>query len=173
MSAIREDSVYAALSRAYNLIDANIHNDFHKQIEFRKQTVLADETLTKDQKSEAVKILNESYDRDKLLYNEGIKRICEDCNQECLATTFCELCVRNYLKANFSNWTSGNKHIDNLIQECQIKALMPSMVVEWIPYDNLKNIEYLTEGGFSKIYTAGWIDGCYCEWDSEKQQLTR
>ena len=31
-----------------------------------------------------------------------------NCNQEFLATTYCEFCVRNYLKANFSNWTSGN-----------------------------------------------------------------
>ena len=119
MSAIREDLVYVALYRAYNLVDYNIHDDIHKQTEFVKQTVLADESLTKDEKAEAIKILNETYDRNKLLYNEGMKRICENCNQKCLATTYCELCIRNYLQANFSNWTSGNEFIDNLMRECQ------------------------------------------------------
>ncbi|GBC32137.2 kinase-like domain-containing protein [Rhizophagus irregularis DAOM 181602=DAOM 197198] len=54
-----------------------------------------------------------------------------------------------------------------------MESLMPNMVVEWIPYSNLEDIKYLTKGGFSEIYTAGWIDGHYDEWDSEKKQLTR
>ena len=79
----------------------------------------------------------------------------------------------NYLKAKFSNWTSGNDDIDNLIQECQMKTLGPDGIVEWIPYDNLQNIEYLTKGGYSEIYTATWIDGIYEEWDSKERQLIR
>src|SRR5204862_1000702 len=118
-------------------------------------------------------LLTKSYDRNKVLFNEGTKRICENCNQECLATLYCEYCVRNYLKANFSNWTSGNDDIDNLIQKCQMESLNPLGIVEWIPYDKLQNIKYLTEGGFSKIYTADWINGRYFEWDSKKQQLKR
>src|SRR4051812_42107621 len=173
MSAIRKNLVYAATFRAHSLIDTNIHNDVHRQHEFKKQTVLADKSLTKDEKTEAVKLLNKNYDYSKVLLNEGTKRICENCNQECLATLYCELCVRNYLKANFSNWTSGNDDINNLIQECQMKTLDPRMIVEWIPYNNLQNIEYLTKGGFSEIYTADLIDGCYFEWDSKKQHLTR
>jgi hypothetical protein len=54
-----------------------------------------------------------------------------------------------------------------------METLTPSKVVEWIPCSNLKNMKYLTKGGFSEIYTADWIDGCYDEWDSEKQQLIR
>ncbi|PKY32160.1 hypothetical protein RhiirB3_450155 [Rhizophagus irregularis] len=50
---------------------------------------------------------------------------------------------------------------------------MPNIVIEWIPYNNIQNIEYLTKGGFAEIYTATWIDGKYKEWDSENQQLQR
>src|SRR5947199_78626 len=82
-----------------------IQDNIHKQYEFRKQTLLTDETLTKDEKTEAIKIISKTYDRSKLVNNEGTKRICENCNQECLATTYCEICIRNHLKANFSNWT--------------------------------------------------------------------
>src|SRR3954452_2889488 len=173
MSVIRKNLVYAAIFCAHSLMDSNIHNDVHKRHEFKKQTVLADKSLTKDEKTEAIKLLNKTYDLNKVLFNVGTKRICENCNQECLATLYCELCVRNYLKANFSNWTSGNDDINNLIQKCQMRTLVPDMIVGWIPYNNLQNIEYLTKGGFSEIYTADWIDGCYFEWDSKKQQLTR
>ena len=124
-------------------------------------------------KTEAIRLIKKDYDSDKVRYNEGEKRICENCSQECLATLFCEICVRNYLKANFSNWTSGNDNIDNLIRECQMKTIDPGKVVEWIPYNNLQNIKYLTEGGYSKIYTADWINGRYFEWNSKKQQLSR
>ena len=173
MSAIREELVDAAYYGVYAQIDYNIYDNTHKQYEFMQQTVLADESLTKDEKTEVIRRLNKDYDRYKVLYNEGTKRICENCNQECLATTYCEICVRNYLKANFSNWTSGNDDIDNLIQSCQMGALEPSKIPEWIPYNNLQNVRYLTEGGCSKIYTADWINGYYYEWDSKEQQLAR
>jgi hypothetical protein len=173
MSIIREELVYAATTRAGMLMDVNIHNDIHKQFEFQRQTVLADKTLTNDEKTFATRFLTKNYDRNKVRENDGTKRICENCNQQCLATLYCEYCVRNYLKENFSNWTSGNDVIDNLIKKCQMETTRPNVIVEWIPYSNLKNIKYLTKGGFSEIYTADWIDGEYDEWDSEKQQLIR
>ncbi|CAB4434788.1 unnamed protein product [Rhizophagus irregularis] len=46
-------------------------------------------------------------------------------------------------------------------------------IVEWIPYNNLQNINYLTKGGFSEIYTAVWTGGSYNKWDSKEKQLKR
>src|SRR5581483_2939369 len=140
MSTIRYNVINAALSRAYNLVDYSIHDDFHKIYEFKKQTIFADESLTKDDKTVIIRDLNKVYDRDKIIYNEGTRRICKNCKQECLATLYCEYCVRDYLKAKFSDWTSGNNEIDNLIQNCQTETLTPSTVVEWIPYYKLQNI---------------------------------
>jgi len=60
-----------------------------------------------------------------------------------------------------------------VIQQCQIETTGPNIVVEWIPYNNLQNIKYLTKGGCSEIYTADWIDGRYDEWDSKNLQLKR
>ncbi|GBC01818.1 hypothetical protein RclHR1_04340015 [Rhizophagus clarus] len=145
MSDIREKLVSDALNRTILLIDLNIYDNFHKVHEFRKQTILADKSLTNDEKSYAIKDLSKTYDKNKIKYNEGTRRICENCNQECLATLFCEYCIQNYLKTNFSNWTSGNYDVDNLIQNC----------------------------GFSNIYTADWIDGRYEEWDFKEQKLIR
>ena len=173
MAAIREELVDAALERSLVLMDNKVYSDIHKQYEFRQETILADKSLTEAEKSEAIRTINKSYDRDKILFNSGTKRVCEDCNNECLATLYCEICIRNYLISNFSNWTSGNDDIDRLIQKCQMETFEPTRVIEWIPYDDLLNIKYLTKGGCSEIYTASWIDGCYFEWDSKGQELIR
>ncbi|CAB4436857.1 unnamed protein product [Rhizophagus irregularis] len=173
MSDIRKELVSAALNRAITSIDYDIYDNFHKRHEFKKQIILTDKSLTNDEKTYAIKELNKTYDKNKIVVNSGTRRICENCNQECLATLYCEYCVQNYLKENFSIWTSGNNDIDNLIKKCQIETLRPNVVIEWIPYNNLQNIEYLTKGGFSEIYTADWIDGKYEEWDSKEQKLIR
>ncbi|CAB4408025.1 unnamed protein product [Rhizophagus irregularis] len=54
-----------------------------------------------------------------------------------------------------------------------METIRPNVIIEWIPYNNLENIKYLTKGGFSEIYTAKWIDGRYEKWDSKVQQLVR
>ncbi|RGB33877.1 kinase-like domain-containing protein [Rhizophagus diaphanus] len=151
MSAIRREAIRAALNKSLAIVDYNVCDDMHKQHTFREQTLLADKSLTEDEKTEAIKELYEIYDRDKIISNSGT----------------------NYLKANFSNWTSGNNDIDNLIQKCQLETIEPDGVIEWIPYNNLQNIKYLTKGSFSEIYTAVWIDGGYEEWNFKKQQLIR
>ncbi|PKY55788.1 hypothetical protein RhiirA4_475501, partial [Rhizophagus irregularis] len=125
MSTIRYELVYATTSRATSLIDYNIHTDNDKCYEFRKQFILTDKLLTDNEKAVAIKRITETYDRNNILSNTGTKRICETCKQECLATLYCEYCVQNYLKDNFSNWTSGNDDIDNLIQKCQMECLGP------------------------------------------------
>ncbi|PKC63694.1 hypothetical protein RhiirA1_422458 [Rhizophagus irregularis] len=45
------------------------------------------------------------------------------------------------------------------------------MIVEWIPYNNFQNIEFLTRGGCADIYTADWIGSRYKNWNPEQQQL--
>ena len=75
MSTIRKELINAAINRATTLIDYNIHNNIHKRHEFQKQTILADESLTKDEKAEALRILIENYDKNKIRYNKGTTRI--------------------------------------------------------------------------------------------------
>jgi hypothetical protein len=173
MMAIRQEKIYAALDRCDALSDVNIYNDMTKRYEFKKQFILDDESLTTDEKTTAVEILTKDYDYFKILHNEGTKRFCEKCQQECLATSYCEHCVRIFLKNNFTRWSSGNNDIDDLIQTCQMETFRPSKIIEWIPYSNLQNILYKTKGGCSEIYSANWIDGPNYEWDSNEQQLKR
>ncbi len=45
--------------------------------------------------------------------------------------------------------------------------------MEWIPYDRLKDIEYLDKGGFSIIYKAIWLDGTIKEWSYGEERWMR
>jgi hypothetical protein len=98
MSNIRRELVNAAYDRAYSLIQ---NDDMHKRFASLKQFILDDETLTKDEKLEAIKRFDGDYDYFKVLKNDGTRRICENCQEKCLATLYCEICIRNVLKANF------------------------------------------------------------------------
>ena len=103
-------------------------------------------------------------------------RFCENCKKEGLVTSYCaycESCIRNFLKKDFSIWTSGNVEMDELIQQCQMKSLTPYNIIEWIPYKDLENIKYLAKGGSGIISRANWIDGYIVSWSHKDNQWKR
>uniref|UniRef100_U9T8A0 Uncharacterized protein n=1 Tax=Rhizophagus irregularis (strain DAOM 181602 / DAOM 197198 / MUCL 43194) TaxID=747089 RepID=U9T8A0_RHIID len=66
MSAIRYESILAAIQKANELTDYyDNYNDLDTQHEFQKQIVLADTSLTENEKTEAIRELNKIYDRNK------------------------------------------------------------------------------------------------------------
>src|ERR1043165_2743039 len=134
MENIRQELVNAALTSVYALTDFSTHVDIDEIFECRRQTIIMDGTLPKGEKLETIRLLTEDYDYDKVLYNEGRKRTCESCKRECLATLYCEHCIRSFLKDHVSDRTSGNNDIDNLIKKCQMEAKTPNSIIEWIPY---------------------------------------
>ena len=77
------------------------------------------------------------------------------------------------LQKNFSNWTSGHKFIDKFIQESQLNAQDKNQVLEWIPYNRFKNIEYFDKGGFGTIYKAIWLDGPILSWSKDEKNCYR
>jgi hypothetical protein len=99
--------------------------------------------------------------------------ICGECNEPGTGEYWCQPCNAKRFKENFKNWTSGNKNIDELIQQSQLDALYYTKCLEWIPFEKFENITYLTRGGFSKIYSADWPEGNIDCWDIEKQEWAR
>uniref|UniRef100_U9T3N5 Protein kinase domain-containing protein n=1 Tax=Rhizophagus irregularis (strain DAOM 181602 / DAOM 197198 / MUCL 43194) TaxID=747089 RepID=U9T3N5_RHIID len=84
---------------------------------------------------------------------------CERCGKY-LRFEWCKSCQINNLQNNFTNWTSGNEKIDNLIQEMQLEILRSSdNITEWIPYDQFNDIKELDKDECSTIYSAIWKDG--------------
>jgi hypothetical protein len=83
---------------------------------------------------------------------------CEGCEKEYTKAKYrwCDQCQTNYLKLNFTNWTSGNKKIDNFIQEKQLKCgyIFSSPLFQWIPYNNFYNIKEIGKNEFDTVYSA-------------------
>jgi hypothetical protein len=93
-------------------------------------------------------------------------RYCEKCGKKYVNTNnkWCEQCQIDCLKANFTNWTSGNEIVDNLIQEMQLKIHhYKDIIFEWIPYDQFNNInkEVCDDGFASAIWKDGPLDYIY------------
>ena len=98
---------------------------------------------------------------------------CEECNQEKTGYKWCRSCNAKRFQQNFKNWTSGNDDIDKFIQHTQLSANEWREVLEWIPYDRFRNIEFIAKGGFGNVYKAIWIDGYIVQWDNINQNWTR
>jgi hypothetical protein len=116
---------------------------------------------------------------DKLIPNEELKQryidngICKGCKQINTGYDWCKPCDSKHFQQNFKNWTSGNSNVDKLIQESQLNAKNEYGILEWIEYDRFENIEYITKGGFGKVYKAIWKDGFIRWWDYEAKQWKR
>jgi hypothetical protein len=106
---------------------------------------------------------------------------CEECGETYVMAYYykwCKPCQINYLKNNFTNWTSGNEEIDNFIQESQMEINNKwindySMTFEWIPYDRFSCIE-TGKSGFTTIYLAIWKDGpLHCDRYNDRKKYIR
>ncbi|CAG8532898.1 9768_t:CDS:10 [Acaulospora morrowiae] len=173
MGEIRYELVNSLYSRGFVLMEPCILQSTERIWEFMNKIIDENETLTQVEKTYMVERLQRDIDGYCVLAQAGKKRKCEHCGNWAHAVQYCENCIRNYLAKEFSNWTSGNEKIDMIIQDCQNLLTIPSRIVEWIPFDRFKNIEYKTRGGYASIFEANWEDGRYDKWDSENQKLER
>ena len=99
--------------------------------------------------------------------------LCPECNQPNTDENWCKECYSKKFQQNFNNWSSGNEHIDKFIQDAQLNARGKYELLEWIPYNRLRNIQFLAQGGFSTVYEGIWLDGLIEYWDYEKQDWKR
>ncbi len=106
--------------------------------------------------------------------NLGIKsKLCSDCNKPKGKNGWCKECNAKRFQQDFPNWTSGNEFIDKFIQQKQLDAPYSSRVLEWIPYNELENIEYLDKGGFGTVYKAIWLKGPIIKWSEAEKRWNR
>jgi hypothetical protein len=57
------------------------------------------------------------------------------------------------------SWTSsGDEKLDEIIRNTQLEAkgFDSCYYIEWIPYDDLKNIKKIGKGGFATVYQSEW-----------------
>ncbi len=65
-------------------------------------------------------------------------------------------------------YKSGNKVVDDFIRNAPIDNMM-----EFVPYDQFKDTEFIVEGEFSKIYKSTWIDGNIKSWNEKQMNFER
>ncbi|CAG8676665.1 2591_t:CDS:2, partial [Dentiscutata heterogama] len=63
--------------------------------------------------------------------------------------------------------------IMQFIQRHQHKPNKLNSGIDWIPYNDLKNIQVLEKGGFSTIFTAVWVTGPITKWESSDSPIIR
>jgi hypothetical protein len=92
-------------------------------------------------------------DFEKYIYDNQRYGLCPECNRPNTFENWCKECYSKKFQQNFDNWTSWNKQIDKFIQESQLSARTWFELLEWIPCNQLRNIKFLAQGGFSTIYS--------------------
>jgi hypothetical protein len=102
-----------------------------------------------------------------------LKILCNECNQkrEFLDESHqvCHICY----KAKTVYKPSRNKVIDDFIRHTLTYGNKITGRMEFVPYNRFKDIEFLAEGGFSKVYKATWIDGPFHKWSYKTQSYIR
>ena len=83
---------------------------------------------------------------------------CPTCNRYNTDLTWCQSCNPKLLT---EGWISVNETLDKLIKSTQLKATEydNSKYLQWIPYNDLTNIEKIGEGEFATISKATWLNG--------------
>ena len=76
------------------------------------------------------------------------------CNEINTHISWCITCNSGHFRNDFDKWTSGNKEIDNFIQNTQIHAWTRHLVLEWYPWENFSNIEEIGKGGYATVFHA-------------------
>ncbi|CAB5389667.1 unnamed protein product [Rhizophagus irregularis] len=82
---------------------------------------------------------------------------CSYCNKPFTKKLWCKKCDPFMI---IEGWSSGNNEIDKFIKDTIYDARKVNCnFLEWVPFDKFKDINRIGEGGFSKVYSATWIDG--------------
>ena len=97
---------------------------------------------------------------------------CKQCNRSRKIFDKIDQICRQCCKAKTVT-PSGNKVIDDFIMYTINNYNENGVKMEFIPYDKFKDIEFIAEGGFSKIYKATWIDGPITDWNDDEQKFNR
>lgn len=89
------------------------------------------------------------------MLTEQKKTKCELCENFNTVPNWCLTCDPDFL---IQIWTSGNKKIDDIIKQFQLRTdlISSARMVQWISFDRLTDIKEIGKGGFSSISSAYW-----------------
>ena len=80
--------------------------------------------------------------------------------------TICKICY----KSNTLYKPTGNKTVDDFIRNVQINSTRIVDMMEFVPYDQFKDIEFSFK---VETYKATWIDGNIQSWNKKEMNFKR
>ncbi|CAG8508220.1 17946_t:CDS:2 [Funneliformis caledonium] len=84
---------------------------------------------------------------------------CPTCNTKRVGIYWCKNCNSEYFRKEFSKWTSESSFMDSFIQNLQLSSHNSHQFVEWIPFNQFKDIKLIAKGGYGVVSSAVWLDG--------------
>ncbi|MCE8163174.1 MAG: protein kinase [Candidatus Moeniiplasma glomeromycotorum] len=93
---------------------------------------------------------------------------CQKCHQFNTSKNWCQFCEEQEWQRDIKNLT-GQEVIEKFIQQ-QLKKTDKNKTLNWIPYEQFKDVEYLAEGGFSKVYKARWTKKLINYWSDKNNK---
>ncbi|CFW93402.1 putative Non-specific protein-tyrosine kinase [endosymbiont DhMRE of Dentiscutata heterogama] len=104
---------------------------------------------------------------------------CKKCQQPNTNKGRCHSCFEKEWQVNIKNLVGQElvekfnqqqkKQEINTLEDLIYSEQLEESELKWIPYEQFTNIEYLAEGGFSKVYKARWQSKRSEKWNSEKK----
>jgi hypothetical protein len=89
---------------------------------------------------------------------------------------WCKKCKLNHFQSNYGEFLSENNDINDFLKDNYCESESPKDLIEWIPYNEFKNIEvvtHFTDEGSSKLYSAIWLNGYICDWNENNLNWNR
>jgi len=80
-----------------------------------------------------------------------------------LSEILCEGCKEKEIEKLINK--CGNGEIARFIYECKLNANKYYKYIQWIPFNEFRNIKYLAKGGFGEVHKATWINYYYNDYE--------
>lgn len=78
-------------------------------------------------------------------------------------------CAKEHFQEEFSKWSSGNEEIDRQIKAAQLD----SVTFEWVPPEDIHDMELIDESDTGKVYSAVWLNGPIKNWNVTNRKFNR
>uniref|UniRef100_U9T643 Protein kinase domain-containing protein n=1 Tax=Rhizophagus irregularis (strain DAOM 181602 / DAOM 197198 / MUCL 43194) TaxID=747089 RepID=U9T643_RHIID len=97
---------------------------------------------------------------------------CRQCDRKIVRFyQICNQCRNEKMVSSIS--LSDNNVIDTFIRYTLANHYKNGWRMEFVPYSRFKDVKFIAEGGFSKVYKATWVDGPITHWNDYKQEYNR
>src|SRR5579863_1733696 len=81
---------------------------------------------------------------------------CYVCGKDNTGVEYCQLCQAKIFEEKFSQWSSGDDEIDQIIRSSQLNAKNKDEVINWVLFSEFKNKKIIHKSEFGLFYKAEW-----------------